>query len=856
MNDDGSNIIPKESHLDLLVAILDNPENKILPLLHSNNNNNNNNDNSSTSNNVDKLEDDQGDTTITSKILEDLLGISKTLFLEIESLGKQYDHLHEHSKKKQAKSPLRTSKDASSNVLSGLPELHIPNNVDLTDTDLPETVFGQIELQNLALGKLVKKSLKRLVKSSVKNDICVLDMGIMDSDSEAIDADADEYDNEDEIDHNDDDNDSSGDKIDESGRDGNFEFEEEERIRQRMERAMEDMEDEEELHDDAERLKKSKEMATVPEEKKKEELIDPIAEDMKDGFFDLNEMESFADEEEDYLPKEAFGNPDGGENKTKKRDARKKKSFHQRQREGLINQGNNSGSDDDDDDDDDDDSDDLYEKEVDIVRRKKYRDEEDIDALYNLYQETNLDIDVDDGVGDDDDGDDVVNMTAADFFGAPKKQVIDRYKKKVNSSKRNSFKKIPDNDNFGDDDDSWGEYDFEKEEEDENGWGADQITNKHNNDEAEVEDDEEELIEMKHPAVKDTTKKGNSITARKNEDKERLTKQEEKLRRQTDEFEKELINEKPWQMKGESNSKSRPVNSLLEGTPEFEMASKQAPAITVDHTIDLEEAIKQRILAEDWDDVVPRELPDVGWNKKRGELPEVSQEKSKLGLGELYEREYLKKAVGYDKDADEKQTVEEKIKDEAKQLFANLCSKLDALSNYHFAPRPISDEAEARVVTVPAIAMEEVLPLHVSDARGVAPEEVYAPKRGRDGILRADSEMDQNDRKRQRQSKKTARRKARKEKEADDKLISRLQPGLGLNNPYEKRKAREELSLARARGQVTIGETDSNKIGSSTTFFKKLQAEAQNTIRNGASEQNDDGLEKKEKSSRSSALIL
>ena len=46
MNDDGSNVIPKESHLDLLVAILDNPENKILPLLHSNNNNNNNNDNS------------------------------------------------------------------------------------------------------------------------------------------------------------------------------------------------------------------------------------------------------------------------------------------------------------------------------------------------------------------------------------------------------------------------------------------------------------------------------------------------------------------------------------------------------------------------------------------------------------------------------------------------------------------------------------------------------------------------------------------------------------------------------------------------------------------------------------------
>ena len=78
-----------------------------------------------------------------------------------------------------------------------------------------------------------------------------------------------------------------------------------------------------------------------------------------------------------------------------------------------------------------------------------------------------------------------------------------------------------------------------------------------------------------------------------------------------------------------------------------------------------------------------------------------------------------------------------------KQLFANLCSKLDALSNYHFAPRPIADEAEVRAVTTPAIAMEEVLPLHVSDARGVAPEEVYATKRGREGILRGETEMDQ-----------------------------------------------------------------------------------------------------------------
>jgi len=584
------------------------------------------------------------------------------------------------------------------------------------------------------------------------------------------------------------------------------------------------MEDESEMSDDEEDENAGKQKQV--DEKKEEELYDPVAEDMKDGFFDLNEMENFADEEEDFLPAEAFGQPSEDEKKNTN-ESGNKKSFHQRQREGINENSDSEDSDDMN-------MDDMYE-EVKDVKRKKYREKEDIDALYNLYQDTNED--------DSDDEDDVVNMTAADFFGGPKKQYIERYKKSHPPAK-----KAPKDD----DDDSWGDYDFEKETQDD--WRDDDKDDDDDDseeDDEEEDDDDDEMEDMKEPSSAGLEKGDSEKTNGK-----KLSKEEEKLRQQTDELERELIDEKPWQMRGETKSTSRPVNSLLEGTPEFEMASKQAQTITVEHTIDLEEAIKKRILAEDWDDVVPRELPDIGWNKKRGEAPEVSQEKSKLGLGELYEREYLKKAVGFDKDAAEKQTEEDKAKEEMKQLFANLCSKLDALSNYHFAPRPIADEAEARPVTVPAIAMEEVLPLHVSDARGVAPEEVFATKRGREGILRGENEMDQQERKRLRQSKKAARRKARKAKEADEKLISRLQPGLGLNNPYEKRKAREELSLARARGRVTTGEQDMDaKYGSSGTFFKRLQAEAQQTIQNNASDTYGDGREKKSKA-RSSAFKL
>jgi hypothetical protein len=197
-------------------------------------------------------------------------------------------------------------------------------------------------------------------------------------------------------------------------------------------------------------------------------------------------------------------------------------------------------------------------------------------------------------------------------------------------------------------------------------------------------------------------------------------------------------------MRGESRGTDRPTDSLLDSTPEFEVAFKPPPIITAAHTASIEEVIKRRIIEEDWDDVVPRELPDIGLHKRGGgDAPEVSQEKSKLGLGELYEREYLKKTTGFDRDAHEKETEEGAAKEEMKRLFANLCSKLDALSNYHFAPRPIADEADITKQNVPAIAMEEVLPLHVSTSRGVAPEEVYAGGKGRQSVLKGESEMDQ-----------------------------------------------------------------------------------------------------------------
>ena len=113
------------------------------------------------------------------------------------------------------------------------------------------------------------------------------------------------------------------------------------RIRARMERAMDDMEDsDDDMDDDDDESNVEDNVTDNNQEDEEESLEDPAANELNDGFFDINEMEAFADEEEEYLPEAAFGTTavqpkaDAGE---------KKKSFHQKQRDGDMD----SGSDDD-----------------------------------------------------------------------------------------------------------------------------------------------------------------------------------------------------------------------------------------------------------------------------------------------------------------------------------------------------------------------------------------------------------------------------------------------------------------------------------------------------------------------------
>ena len=76
------------------------------------------------------------------------------------------------------------------------------------------------------------------------------------------------------------------------------------------------------------------------------------------------------------------------------------------------------------------------------------------------------------------------------------------------------------------------------------------------------------------------------------------------------------------------------------------------------------------------------------------------------GLGDIYEEEFVAATVSGASTAVDKQNA---VRQEAKNLMKELFGKLDALSHFHYAPKPVIEEMQVRA-DVPALAMEEVAP--------------------------------------------------------------------------------------------------------------------------------------------------
>ena len=77
------------------------------------------------------------------------------------------------------------------------------------------------------------------------------------------------------------------------------------------------------------------------------------------------------------------------------------------------------------------------------------------------------------------------------------------------------------------------------------------------------------------------------------------------------------------------------------------------------------------------------------------------------GLGEIYEAEFVQARAAVTGTALDDR--EESIRAEARALTRQLFARLDALSHFQYAPKPVVEDLSIRA-DVPALAMEEVAP--------------------------------------------------------------------------------------------------------------------------------------------------
>ena len=254
-----------------------------------------------------------------------------------------------------------------------------------------------------------------------------------------------------------------------------------------------------------------------------------------------------------------------------------------------------------------------------------------------------------------------------------------------------------------------------------------------------------------------------------------------RLKAQVRALETANLGPKDWFMRGEVRGGDRPLNSALEVALDFEHASAPPPVVTEDVTRSLEDLIKARITEKRFDDVVRKLPPPPG--KKRRQMV-LQDEKSTKGLADVYEEQYLKEKAAADAAAKAAAAVatggassaaaaadtapaEEASPEarEARALFAALCAKLDSLSHFQFAPKPVVEDLQVAKRDVPALAMEEVAPAVVSTATLRAPEEVYAGGQGAGraaggvhgsaaGVVKADEELSKGEKAARRQRKK------------------------------------------------------------------------------------------------------
>lgn len=182
---------------------------------------------------------------------------------------------------------------------------------------------------------------------------------------------------------------------------------------------------------------------------------------------------------------------------------------------------------------------------------------------------------------------------------------------------------------------------------------------------------------------------------------------------------------KEWMLSGEARAVERPMNSLIEEDLDFERVGKPVPVVTTETSESIEDLVKRRVLAKEFDEII-RRRPGVS-DTQNTRMPrfELEDTKPQQSLAEMYESDHLRATDPNYIDPKNQKLAREHA--EITKLWKEISNQLDTLSNWHYKPK--TPQANINVITDAAtITMEEARPTvsgAVNESAALAPQEIY-----------------------------------------------------------------------------------------------------------------------------------